>query len=258
MKKPKLKTNKITSQLTFHKLDWLEYTAIGIGLWFIIYPKPYIFLFAVLLVMPVVGLILNGFQKPSIASLVEITKDKNKGKRYDVADFIDLPAWIIGLRVLLDFEFESYFSVLIPGTIAFIVMLVILFSTHKLIQQSTKSKFWIYSSLVFNIWLYSFAVTYGINCVYDYSDPEVYDAGVIGKRVSHGRKHTSYYVQVTPWGHHYDSEEIKVSRDQYDELQEGDAIKIDRKQGLLNIPWYYIERGYTRAGTRIDPPPQMP
>ena len=258
MKKNKQQTNKATPHLTFHKLDWLEYRAIGIGLWFIIYPKPYIFLFSVLLVMPVMGLVLNGFQKPSIASLVEITKDKGGDNDYDVADFIDLPAWIIGVRILMDFEFESYFSVLIPGTIAFIIMLVILFSTHKLIQQSPKNKFWIYSSLIFNIWLYSFAATYGVNCVYDRSDPEVYDAEVVSKHINRGRKHTSYYVRVTPWGHHYDAEDIKVSKEQYHELEQGDAIKIDLKKGLFNIPWYYIERGTRRTYSTIESPPPVP
>jgi hypothetical protein len=132
---------------------------------------------------------------------------------------------------------------IIPGTIAFAIMLIILFSTHKLIVQTTKSKTWIYLSLIFNVFLYSYAGTYGANCVYDHAAPKVYKAEVVDKRVHRGSKgRRTYYVKVTPWGHHYDKEEIKVSSEHYDEIQIGQTINIDLREGLFNIPWYYIER----------------
>lgn len=241
--KPKTKRSKVRlSKLTFHKLSWLEYVTIGLGLWFLFYPKPYIILFSALLCMPILGLILNGMTgRPSIASLVEISKDNNGNDEYDVADFIDYAAWIILFRVLIDYEFESFYSIIIPGTIAFIIMLMILFATHKVIEKTTKSKTWIYLSLIFNVLLYSYAGTYGANCVYDKSEPIVYNVKVVDKSISKSRRSTTYYVKVAPWGHHYDQEEISVSKNQYEEIQIGQIIKIDFKQGLFNIPWYYIE-----------------
>ncbi|PIQ49923.1 MAG: hypothetical protein COW03_02760 [Cytophagales bacterium CG12_big_fil_rev_8_21_14_0_65_40_12] len=236
--------NKVTlSKLTFHELDWLEYITMGLGFWFLFYPRPYDILFTALLCMPILGLILNGITgRPSIASLVEISKDDNGRDKYDVADFIDFAAWIILLRVLLDYEFESFNSMIIPGTIAFALMLVILFSTHKVIDNTTKSKTWIYLSLIFNVFLYSYAGTYGVNCVYDESEPQVYETEVVDKRISKGRRgRKTYYVKVNPWGNHYDKEKISVASSQYDEIQIGQTIKIDLKKGLFNIPWYYIE-----------------
>jgi hypothetical protein len=240
----KAKRSKVKiSKLTFHRLGWLEYITVGLGLWFLFYPKPYNLLFTILLCMPLLGLLLNGLNgRPSIASLVEISQEEDGSDKYDVADFIDFAAWIILLRVLLDFEFESFYSMIIPGTIAFALMLLILFATHRLIDRSTKSRAWIYSSLIFNVFLYSYAGTYGANCVYDQSEPTVYHAEVIGKRIytgSKGRK--TYYVEVTPWGHHYDKEEISVPESQYNEIDVGKTVKIDLKKGFFNIPWYYIE-----------------
>lgn len=240
----KEKRSKVTlSKLTFHKLDWLEYLTMGLGFWFLFYPKPYDILFTALLCVPILGLLLNGLTgRPSISSLVEISKDDNGSDKYDVADFIDFAAWIILLRVLLDYEFESFYSMIIPGTIAFAIMLVILFATHKVVDNTTKSKTWIYLSLIFNVFLYSYAGTYGANCVYDKSEPQVYETEVVDKRISKGRRgRTTYYVKVNPWGHHYDKEEISVASSQYDEIQIGQTIKIDLKKGLFNIPWYYIE-----------------
>lgn len=231
------------SKLTFHKLDWLEYITMGLGLWFLFYPKPYDILFTALLCIPILGLILNGIPgRPSIASLVEISKDDDGSDKYDVADFIDFAALIILLRVLIDYEFESFYSIIVPGTVAFAIMLIILFATHKVIDKTTKSKTWIYLSLIFNVFLYSYAGTYGANCAYDNSEPTIYNAEVIDKRISKGRRHTTYYIKVTPWGHHYDKEEISVSSSHYDEIQIGQTVKIDLKKGLFNIPWYYIER----------------
>jgi len=228
--------------LTFHKLDWLEWITVAFGLWFIFFPRPYILLFSVLMIIPVLGLILNGFTKPSIASLVEVTKDAKGGTKYDVADFIDFAAWAILIRVLMDFEFESFYSLIVPGTIAFVIMLAVLFFTHRLIRKSDKSRAWIYCSLILNICLYSYAATYGANCVYDTSEPAVYEAKVLEKRTHRGKRVTFYYVKVTPWGHHYDTEEIRVPHSQYDKIDIGQTVKIDLKKGALNIPWYYVER----------------
>ncbi len=228
--------------ITFHKLDWLEWITIGLGIWFFIYPIPYKPLFVVLMIIPIVGLLLNGMRgRPSIASLVEITHEDGKNK-YDVADFIDFAAIAILVRVLKDFEFESFYSLILPGTIGFVLVLIVLIATHRLTVHTNKNKFWIYGSLFLNVFLYSYAGTYGINCVFDDSAPKVYDVQVIDKHISKGRRHTTYYLEVTPWGHHHDPENVSVSRSQYDETQIGETLKLDLKEGLFDIPWYFIER----------------
>ncbi|WP_293306135.1 hypothetical protein [Pedobacter sp. UBA5917] len=236
--------SKVTfSKLTFHKLNWLEYLTIGLSLWFIFFREPYKILFTALLCMPIIGIVLNGLTgRPSIASLVEISEEKDGSDKYDVADFIDIAAWVILLHVMIRYDYESFYSLIIPGTIAFAIMLIILFATHNYIINTNKSKTWIYLSLIFNVFLYSYAGTYGANCVFDTSEPTVYHAEVVNKRISKSSKGgTSYYLKVTPWGHHYDQEEISVAKSQYDENQIGQTINIDLKKGLFNIPWYYIE-----------------
>ena len=140
----------------------------GLGFWFLIFPVPYLFLFIAMLVLPLIGLLLNGIGgRPGIASLVEISKDEDGDNKYDVADFIDFPALILMLRILIDFEFESYYSMIIPGMVACIAMTVLIFATHKLIASSTRNHTWIYLSFFFNICLYSVAATYAANCVFD-------------------------------------------------------------------------------------------
>jgi hypothetical protein len=68
-----------------------------------LYPQPYEILLGVLLAIPIIGLLLNGLHKPSLATLVKISADKDGEDKHDVADFIDVAAWVILIRVLLDF-----------------------------------------------------------------------------------------------------------------------------------------------------------
>lgn len=232
----------LKSKFTFHKLSWLEYAAIFFGFWFLVFPKPYFILFTILLIIPIAGIYLNSLNgKPSIATLVDVRTDADGEVKYDVADFINFPALVILIRIIKDVEFESFYSMIIPGTVACVLMLIFLFSTHKLIEKTQKSKLWIYTSLIFNVSLYSYVGIYGANCVYDFSEPEVYKTKVLNKRISHGRRHTSYYLTVAPWGHHYDKEEISVTAKQYRNTEGGEYVKIDYRKGLFGIPWYYIE-----------------
>ncbi|GAB0155409.1 hypothetical protein CHRYSEOSP005_06700 [Chryseobacterium sp. Alg-005] len=231
----------LISKLTIHNLNWLEWSAIFFSIWFIFYPKPYEFLLIILLLFPIVGILLNGIHQPSIITLVKISKDENGNDEYDVADFIDIISWAILIRVIIDYDFESFLSLIIPGAVAFVLVVIILFSTHQLIASSTKNKWWIYCSLLFNIFVYSYAGTYAINCTFDNSKPQVYKTTILSKRISEGRRSTSYLVEITPWGNRSEKEEISISKTQFGKLYVGDHINVDIKKGLFNIPWYYVE-----------------
>ncbi len=237
------KTNKTTSSkvYTLHKLDWLEYVSMGLCLWFLFYPRPYDYLLVALLLLPFVGMFLNGLNKPSIASLVQI--DHSSKDEYDVADFIDLPAWVIVVRTLLDYETDSYVAVLTAGTIAFVGICVFLLLTHRQISDSNKDKWWIYGSIVFSFFIYSYSAVIAVNCSFDYSEPKEYKTEVIDKHISRSRKGgRHYYVKVKPWGHHYDAENISVSSEEYEDYQIKDKVEVEYKEGLLGIPWYYLDK----------------
>jgi hypothetical protein len=227
-------------KVTLHQLDWLEWISIGLCLWFWFYPHPYKLAFALVLSLPIIGLILNGLSRPNLASLVSISNQKDDDK-YDLADFIEFPGLVILIRVLIDYEFESFYSILKVGTIGFILLLLILGATHKLVDKANPNKSLIYLTVIGNIAIYSYAATYGINCVFDNSEPKVYQAKVIDKSISKGRRHTTYYLRVEPWGDHRDAENISVATSQYNETEIGQTVSIDIKEGLLNITWYYIE-----------------
>jgi hypothetical protein len=240
-----IKTHKSKKDVThtvykLHQLDWLEYISIGLCLWFVFYPRPYEILLSALLLLPFVGMFLNGLNKPSIASLVEI--DRNAKEEYDVADFIDLPAWAILVRTLIDYETDSYLTVIVVGTVAFVAICLFLLVTHQQISDSNKDKWWIYGSIVFSFFVYSYSAVIALNCTFDYSEPKEYKTEVIDKHISKSRKgRRTYYVKVKPWGHHYDAENISVSSEEYEQYQIHDKVEVEYKKGLLGIPWYYLD-----------------
>ncbi len=240
-----IKTHKSKKDIThtvykLHQLDWLEYISIGLCLWFLFHPKPYDYLLIALLLLPFIGMFLNGLNKPSIASLVEIDHDSKD--EYDVADFIDLPAWAILVRTLIDYETDSYLTVIVVGTVAFVAICLFLLVTHQQISDSNKDKWWIYGSIVFSFFVYSYSAVIALNCTFDYSEPKEYKTEVIDKHISKSRKgRRTYYVKVKPWGHHYDAENISVSSEEYELYQINDKVEVEYKEGLLGIPWYYLD-----------------
>lgn len=233
-------TKNKSKKIVLHKLTWLEYVAMGFSAWFLFYPTPYHILLVILLLIPIIGLVLNGLEKPSIASLVEI--DRNSKNEYDVADFIDIPAFVIFISTFSRYELDSVTAVFIAGNFAFIAIIVFLFLTHKQILESSKDKFWIYSSVIFCLFMYSYSAVVSVNCAFDHSKPKVYATKIIEKHIRKGTKgRKTHYIKVLPWGHHYDAEDIKVSTSEYERYSVSDKVNIDYKEGLLGIPWYYLE-----------------
>ena len=220
-----------------NNLGWLDILSLILCFWFLLYPHPYKIAFTAVLILPVLGLILNGVSRPSISSLVTITKES----KYDLAEFIQLPAWVMLLRVLIDFEYESFYSLLKVGSIGFCILLLILVTTHKHINSSSKENWSIYLIIIGNIALFSYSATYGINCVFDNSEPKIYNVIVIDKHSSAGRRHTSYYLKVEPWGTKSEAEDISVTSGDYNLIDIGKTVEVDYRKGLFNIPWYYIQ-----------------
>lgn len=245
MSKNKKRNKQQKPFLYAHRFDWLEIIATVLSLWFIVFPRPFYPLLIVLICLPIVGLVLNGLSKPSIASLVTISTDSKY--KYDVADFIDMPAIAIVFRVVYDYEYEDFFSLLIPGTLALVITITVLLRTHSLkILPHDKNKRTTVLLVYASLFVYSYGATYAINCAFDFSDVKNYRVAVVDKRMttSHSRRggvRHSYYFRISPWGHHYDTEEISVTLKQFDGIAIGDSVNIGLHKGLFNIPWYRLE-----------------
>jgi hypothetical protein len=225
-------------------LDWLDGFAFIISSWLIIFPYPsYTGLFCILAFIPVLGITLTVLKgNAHFDHYIKKAFNKDGVEQNIVSAYILTSTLTIALSAYLNFECENYYSLLTHGAIAFTIFAIIFIFTHRNIRGSLKHQAGVYVLLGFCILFYSYGITYGVNCLFDSSKPERFETKIIGKYISHHRKSPdTYYVTITPWGHHHDSENIKVSSDLYDRLNEGDLVDIDLQQGLFDIPWYHIE-----------------
>ena len=99
-----------------------------------------------------------------------------------------------------------------------------------------KPRIWLPTFII--IILYSVALVYFFNCLYDPSRPEVFKTKVYDK-LCEGFERGPYPVSVLAWGTYIELVEIHLSGDDYDNISKGDAIYIFQKEGLLYIPWFH-------------------
>jgi hypothetical protein len=78
---------------------------------------------------------------------------------------------------------------------------------------------------------------YQVNKHADVSEPVWDETKVIGMRKSQDRSGTSYHVKVAPWSASAEPVELDVSRETYESLRGGAALRVSVRAGALDIPW---------------------
>lgn len=88
--------------------------------------------------------------------------------------------------------------------------------------------------------LYGFGAGFEIDVLADSSKPGIYATQVLGKRVNHGSKSTTYYLAVGAWRPNRRNEEISVPVTRFDATSIGDTVCIYAGKGALRVAWYEL------------------
>lgn len=227
---------------------WYKWLVLIAGLWFLFYPKPYILLFTILLVIPLITVLVNGFKNSSFMTWYRLEEKADGKYAYDIGNVFNFVTWFVAFRVWTDFYFEDKALFFYPAGI--ILIMFILYCALPIESGSRrfrsrrvwKPKFWLSLMLLLNAALYFFTVVYGVNCLFDDSKPVVYNVKVADTYVRSGKGGRSYYLDLRPWGNFTKVNRMRVKKDLYYEIKAGDTIQVNYQKGLLNIPWYYIPR----------------
>jgi hypothetical protein len=98
---------------------------------------------------------------------------------------------------------------------------------------------------VLAIGLFACAYGYGtgmeLNALTDGSPPQVHRVRVLGKHVDESSHVSTWYLTLEPWGPDADSEDVSVSKTQYQLTKPGDTVCVPLKSGALKIAWYRVE-----------------
>jgi len=89
--------------------------------------------------------------------------------------------------------------------------------------------------------LLAVGITRQLNCTYDQAPAKTYRALIQDKYIYKG-KNTSYHLLLGAWGPQDSGTNAVISRHLYRQLAAGDSITVQLKPGLLQVPWYWVEK----------------
>lgn len=232
--------DKTRQFVTLSRYPTLDKFSFVISAWFWIFPFPYEVLLIVLVALPFIGIVVNGIERPSITTLVNFRENGD----VDVADFIDLPAWVILYRVVLDYNVDSFSAIAVSGSVMLVLILLVILLTHSpKFPDKIPKKATVLVALIINLALYSYSSVVALNCRFDFSEPILYSTTVIDKHISSGTKRpTLYYLKVRPWGPHKEEETVRVPSYQFWGAAIGDSVSINYHEGLFGIKWYDVDQ----------------
>ena len=212
----------------------LNVLAVLVTLWFFLYPYPYPLVAGIVMLFPFLVIIALKMYK----GLIRID-EKKKSIYPSLMLALLLPSLVLAVRALMDYSILNYRNLWIPLAITTILLLgTLIRSTKEFNLRKWRS---VVSMLVIGLFMaaYAYGALLHLNCFYDLSTPELYEAEMLDKRISTG-KNTSYYVALSPWGPRQETEEVKIPAYQYEQLEPGDVVEVYVNNGLLNIPWFFI------------------
>ena len=221
----------IKAQKTAKYLNWI---GLIIGAWTIFLANPYEYGMTASIIFPVICVYVIRYFK----GLIRI--DDRKDTAYPTA-FLAIFAPSVGLclRVLLDYNIFDYSNVWTPTIIIALTYIAIMTIGNKQFKFNTVKDY----LRIFGFSIFLFGYAYGeviaLNCIYDQSVPENFNATVLSKRINSGKMKT-YQLELTSWGYQKGINEVTVPEELYNQLGKDDKVNIYFMKGQFNIPWLVV------------------
>jgi hypothetical protein len=223
-----------TKQIT----KYINYSAWIISAWLWFYPRPYELATAAGVILPIIALILV-FRSNGLIKIMDV-----KNSAYpSLSTTLSIPPMAIMIRVLYDYHILEYQNAWIYTIVAIPILLwlIIKGTAGEFKAKSRFEEIFNHTFLAVVIGIFVFFASISINCTFDESTPELYNATVLSKKVSKsGKGATSYLVTIGAWGNVKEETEVGVSKKQFERTEDGGTVKVYLNSGLLMIPWVYI------------------
>jgi hypothetical protein len=203
--------------------------AVAAWTWFV--GVPYRLLVAILVLLPWAGLALAAKYK----GLFRIDS-RNNDPHPSIGFALLLPGLVLALRVIYDLDLIGWQR---PIAYSLMIDAAICIAAAKLDSSLMKARSSLIALALVSI-AYGFGVAAEVNALFDRSQPQVFQALVTGKRISHGRS-TSYHLQLSGWGPKPEGIEEMVSRRVNDITREGDLRCVWLRPGALGMSWYVVK-----------------
>ncbi|WP_187263613.1 hypothetical protein [Pontibacter beigongshangensis] len=204
------------------------------GAWAFFWPAPYELAIVASITVPIVAVAALKLS----SGLIRI--DERKDSAYpSILWAVLAPSMGLCLRALLDYNIFSHNNVWIPSSVIAFAMITVLMIGNKEFKFKKAVDYFSVLVIASILFAYSYGSIITVNCMNDNSEPVVFNAKVLSKRISSG-KSTTYYLELTPWGLQKEIEEVSVSQDLYEQLERDDLVSIYFMKGYLGIPWFIV------------------
>jgi len=211
---------------------FVTFVTIALGAWAWIYPQPYRLVISLLALLPWAAMAIVARS----GGLFKIDTKRND-PHPSVGIAFMMPGFVLVLRVLSDMNALKWTSALYL-TMALGTLLGV---AAVMADRSLKNNV----GMAILVLLLSSAYGYGAgmeaNALLDRSAASIFTSRIIGKSVSSG-KHTSYDLNLNPWGPKEDAGKVSVSRRFYEGVRVDDPVCIVLRNGALHVPWYTVHR----------------
>ncbi|WP_295714111.1 hypothetical protein [Mucilaginibacter sp.] len=220
-----------------------NYIGIAIAIWVFAYPHPYKYAMVSGLVYPllVIGLF---YAKRDIMIFGSDISGSSGGKESvypNLTSALIAAPFALLFRVIYDWDLLSYMAIFLPALVIAVVLCVVFVFILNDANIKTRSNEFTKFNIVCFVLLYSGVATITTNCEFDNAPARIYKTTILDKRYTTG-KHSAYYLTIDKWGAKQKSDEITVSRDFYNRVSTGQAVKVNTMPGLLRIPWFYVDQ----------------
>jgi hypothetical protein len=143
-----------------------------------------------------------------------------------------IPSMVLMIITIVDYHIINHVDIWVPFLLVSIVIAIVI-SIKGIAKNSGTAQFIV---LLIIALFYGYGSTLMINCGFDRSSPQIFDAIVVEKY----KTKDVPYLRIGDWGTYKEHGEIKVLNSLYDQVQTGSTVKVKLKKGVLGIPWYYI------------------
>jgi hypothetical protein len=193
--------------------------------------KPSVIMF---LLYPLLGILMMVFSKGLIKFL-----SNNKRSVYGFTMLgIFLPSIFLLFKSLFEYTTINNDHLWLPFLFISAILFILLYITG--INTSVSSiKGQAVIMLIVSL-IYALGATRQINCVFDDSQPKLVHTTVDSKWIEHN-KGSHYHLKLVSWTSDQKPQDIEVSHSTYDQYSDGNNIDVNVKNGLLNIPWFYLD-----------------
>jgi hypothetical protein len=207
-----------------------QIVGLGVYLWAIVYPHPYLWAVGATALLPWVATLLVW----TSGDLIIWSSDKATA-RPSVIGIIYGSVGALVLRAFLDIDLLDWALLLAASAIAGLIAAVLL--SPK--QGDGGQRVWILLIIAILPAAYVYGVASQLNVVFDNSRAEAFPLVVLSKSESTGRN-ASYDLDVGPWADR-PAGTLSITRKLYDEVPVRSTICVYRHTGWLRLRWFYVD-----------------